>query len=296
METLRIRQSSIKEFLRCRRKWAFDYLESIEPQRDPNTPHPHFALGHVLHTAIEAYWQGENPMKVVLDAENAVSEASRSNGEFLSKEWTDIFNLLRVMVSGYPTWAESGEFHNIKVLSTEQDMEWHVGDINGIDVTVTGTVDRTEEDIFTGAKGVVDIKSTQSFQRSNTHSFQLLTYSVLVQETLGWTPDFLITEQIKKVKRTGAAKPPFYNRIETYVNGAMVDNHREHLFEILHDMTALVGRHSVMGMESGGLYPNRTKDCGWDCPYLAPCTALDDGSNYQNIILTNYKKKEPATA
>jgi hypothetical protein len=294
-DTLRIRQSSIKEFLRCRRKWAFDYLESIEKVRDPNQPHPYFSLGTLIHSGIEAYWTGGNPAKVVQDAQNAVIDAANQNLQPLSKEWVDVFKYGNAMMSGYPNWAESGEFQNIKVTGCEQEMEWHVGVINGIDVTITGTVDRLEEDRITGWKGVGDIKSTQSFLRANAHLFQLLTYGILVEETLGWLPDYVVTEQIKKVLRTGAAKPPYYLRVEPYVNEPMFARHREHLVEIVHDMTSLLLRYNMVGVESTGLYPNRTKECEYDCPYMPICTGLDDGSNYQNIILTNYKKKEPTT-
>jgi hypothetical protein len=36
------------------------------------------------------------------------------------------------------------------------------------------------------------------------------------------------------------------------------------------------------------LYPNPTKDCSWDCPFKAPCLAMDDGSDYEYILKSEY--------
>lgn len=50
----------------------------------------------------------------------------------------------------------------------------------------------------------------------------------------------------------------------------------------------------VMEMLDPGLpmYPNPTKDCSWDCPFKAPCLAMDDGSDYQFMLKTEYAKWE----
>jgi hypothetical protein len=39
------------------------------------------------------------------------------------------------------------------------------------------------------------------------------------------------------------------------------------------------------------LYPNPTRDCSWDCPFRVPCIALDDGSDWQQILEEGYTKK-----
>lgn len=36
------------------------------------------------------------------------------------------------------------------------------------------------------------------------------------------------------------------------------------------------------------LYPNPTKDCSWDCPFKAPCLALDDGGDFEHLLNTEY--------
>lgn len=36
------------------------------------------------------------------------------------------------------------------------------------------------------------------------------------------------------------------------------------------------------------LYPNPTIQCSYDCPFKAPCIALDDGSDYQHLLDSEY--------
>lgn len=40
------------------------------------------------------------------------------------------------------------------------------------------------------------------------------------------------------------------------------------------------------------LYPNPTRDCAWDCPFKAPCLAMDDGSDYIFLLKENYHLME----
>jgi len=39
------------------------------------------------------------------------------------------------------------------------------------------------------------------------------------------------------------------------------------------------------------LYDNPTKDCSWDCAFITPCIAMDDGGDYKQIINQNYEKR-----
>jgi len=40
------------------------------------------------------------------------------------------------------------------------------------------------------------------------------------------------------------------------------------------------------------IYPNPTKDCGWDCDFRAPCLAMDGGMDFEYMIKQNYEKKQ----
>lgn len=36
------------------------------------------------------------------------------------------------------------------------------------------------------------------------------------------------------------------------------------------------------------LYPNPTRDCGWDCPFKDACTAMDDGSDFEWLLKSEF--------
>lgn len=38
------------------------------------------------------------------------------------------------------------------------------------------------------------------------------------------------------------------------------------------------------------LYPNFTRDCSWDCPFRAPCLAMDDGSDAEYLLANEYEQ------
>jgi hypothetical protein len=38
------------------------------------------------------------------------------------------------------------------------------------------------------------------------------------------------------------------------------------------------------------MYPNPTKDCSWDCPFKVPCLLMDDGSDYEYMIESEYEQ------
>lgn len=43
------------------------------------------------------------------------------------------------------------------------------------------------------------------------------------------------------------------------------------------------------------MYPNPTRDCSWDCPFRVPCIAMDDGSDYEEILRSNYMPRREIT-
>lgn len=43
------------------------------------------------------------------------------------------------------------------------------------------------------------------------------------------------------------------------------------------------------------IYPNPTSNCVWDCPFVAPCLAKDDGSDWEYLLEENYAKQTERT-
>lgn len=79
------------------------------------------------------------------------------------------------------------------------------------------------------------------------------------------------------VRRNDAAKKATYHNI--ILEGMdMIDTHR---------ILNCEGSDSI----NCRLYPNPTRDCKWDCPFRCICLAMDEGSDYQYMIDTEFEKR-----
>lgn len=74
----------------------------------------------------------------------------------------------------------------------------------------------------------------------------------------------------------------FITRESIYRNLTFGENEERKIFSEIHDM-----------IDPGlSLYPNPTRDCSWDCNYKAPCLSMDDGSDFEYMLETEYEKWE----
>lgn len=74
----------------------------------------------------------------------------------------------------------------------------------------------------------------------------------------------------------------FIKRESIYRNETFMQNTERAIFSEIRDMID----------PNLSLYPNPTRDCTWDCPFRAISLAMDDGSDYQYMIETEYEKWE----
>jgi len=71
-------------------------------------------------------------------------------------------------------------------------------------------------------------------------------------------------------------------RDSIYRNATFAENEERKIFAEIHDM-----------IDPGlSLYPNPTRDCNWDCQVRAVCLSMDDGSDYQYMLETEFEKWE----
>lgn len=288
LKTVDIRQSEIGVYMECRRKWMLDYLRSLELARPANAPAPNLSLGSILHTAIERFWTDQiSPVKTVCTIEQEII-AALPEGEVMSEQWCDIFKYLRIMTQGYDEWVSSGATMNHDVIGVEQQLRVLWGTIDGVEVWITGKIDRLVRDRFTEELILIDVKSVQSFLRMLTHARQLMTYAVLLRRT-GLVVERLATEQVRKVLRTATAKPPFFDVVEMYCNEEMLDTHEAHMSVVIAEMIEMRARWE-QGDESR-LYPNPTGDCSWKCDFLPVCMQMDNGENFEHTLQIAFRPK-----
>ena len=101
---------------------------------------------------------------------------------------------------------------------------------------------------------------------------------------------------MRKVKRTGNAKPPFYKAVKVRPNSAEVDSMYRRTVRStteIRDLTrALDANHSIEALQYA-CPPTPTRDCNWDCPFYDVCPLMDDGSNWQGLLNERYVKIDP---
>jgi hypothetical protein len=205
-------------------------------------------------------------------------------------------DLSRAMLEGYFEWLEeTGSDEGLTVVAPEQSV---TADINvfGTPVTVMGKLDLRvhrlgagdEEDLF------LDHKTVQEFttpSRTLHLDEQMKMYDWLCERTTGAKPAGAIYNMIRKVKRTGSAKPPFYARFEVKHSRAEMAAFEVRLTGVLRDMI------NVRQMLNSGVdplsivYPSPNRNCSWDCDFFAVCPLVDraDIGGGESLIDTLYQ-------
>lgn len=278
-----IRQSEIKEWKTCRRAWYLSYGRNLTPaSHKPDTSD----LGTLVHGGLEVYYRdGQDPAEWVL--------AHRPEGE----QFNQTVELARIMVEGYVEWvAEEGVDVGLRFEQAEELIEVEFGVYSGDTVVVQGRQDLVVYDEALGQRLLIDNKTVQTLDQAADmlpQNEQLLTYAVL--RMLASDPiDGAIHNNLRRVKRTATAKPPFYGRERVNYNRTQLQNHWRHMHGTITDMV-----HVAQQLEAGADHqfltpPSPSKDCSWRCPFFHACPMMDDGSNWEGFLSEFFVPKEIA--
>ena len=98
---------------------------------------------------------------------------------------------------------------------------------------------------------------------------------------------------LKKVKRTARATPPFYEDITIRHNKYALRSFWEQLQGVLHDMVTTRNALLTGGDPMALAYPNPTRDCTWQCPFINVCPMFDDGSDVESAINDHFTETDP---
>lgn len=300
---MRISNSEIQVFKRCRRRWWFNYYLWLKPNTEQVTGA--FPMGTRVHAALDHYYS------MLIDGSSTDAAANNTllyhdlsvqdtveNTEGLNiDKYTKEAELTSIMLIGYFNWlAETGADEGLTFIAAEESVSLpiHVG--AGEDVTMMALLDIRFHRESDGATLFMDHKTAQELSTPLKWfhlNEQFLTYDWILKQvrpeahTDGGMFNFL-----RKVKRTASAKPPFYGRLEVRHNPAELDSFGKRL---LGELRAITSLHKALdsGMDPLSLvYPTPTKDCCWECPYFQVCPMVDrqDGSAERVIELTMQTK------
>lgn len=288
----RIRQSQLTQYRECRRKWELEYVRGLELARQPGETKGARDLGTLVHKLAETYYKGGD-WREALATERAGLEGA---GHF-SVEWADHFNLAEIMFTGYVQWLESTAADiGLVPKMVEPNLEWSMGTFHGDEVILTGKPDLVVWNTMSETFEVHDTKTTTKIDSVIIHGAQLKSYALLLKLQHGIDVSLGVTNQLKKVKRTARANPPFYGRSTMVINDESLRHHYSNVVGQLDEMVPLMQYWEQEGdadrpTYDRKFYPSPTMMCSNRCDYLAICKAMDAGSNHEQVIQFNYRHK-----
>jgi RecB family exonuclease len=293
--TIRLSNSEIQTFKDCRRRWWLTYYRGLKP-REKNFTGP-LAMGTRIHAALDAHYAQGVPLI------KAHSELVEIEKKLLLDEFRDVSaleteaELGRIMLEGYEQWVEeNGIDAELEIISTEEQI---VAPLFNGEVELQGKLDMRVRRKADGVRMFRDFKtvggSLSEFSNMAHMNEQVLTYMLLeaTKTDEAHRSEGGIFTMLKKVRRSAAAKPPFYDQIEIRHNVFTLRAFWNRIHGVIGDLmrvrTALDAKepHTVVA------YPRPSRDCKWKCTFFAICPMFDDGSAVEQAVSEMYEESDP---
>jgi hypothetical protein len=300
-----VTNSELRTFKRCRRKWYLAYYRGLKLKHEDMTG-PR-AIGLRVHLALAAYYGMQEDPLAVLHA-TVQDDLSRVSQDQLEKFQSEA-ELARIMLEGYLDWLqETGRDQGLKVIAPEQIVEVPFSsDLPG--VILVGKMDLRVERQLDNARLFLDHKTVGSLtaplqglaQDEQMLHYHLLEFLNLLREdgkdAAGSAPGQHamggLYNMLRRVKRTERAKPPFYERVEVQHNIHELRNYYLRVFGEITDILHVRGELNRGVNHRQIAYANPTKDCSWDCDFVAICPLFDDGSAAEEMAAEYYRVTHP---
>jgi hypothetical protein len=294
-EVVRLSNSEIQTFKDCRRRWWFSYYRRLQPKYKDSTGA--LALGTRIHAALDDYYANGTNLLIahnnLVNTEKAVLLEKFLDVSELEKE----AELGHIMLEGYLQWVEeNGIDAELEMISTEEIITAPL--FNG-EVELTGKLDMRVRRKGDGVRMFRDFKtvggSLGDFANLAPMNEQILTYMLLEATKVDETErsDGGIFTMLKKVRRSAAARPPFYDQIEVRHNIFTLRSFWDRLHGTITDLMRV--RTALDKGESPAFhaYPSPSRDCKWKCKFYSVCTLVDDGSASEQAISEMYDVADP---
>ncbi|QEM41603.1 Cas4 family exonuclease [Gordonia phage Forza] len=297
---IRVSQSDLAAFKADRREWLLSSYLGLKPKDEP--VYGPLRLGTRVHAALERYYgYGHELVDTYVEiAHDELRKLEESKVVFDVSAWQREAELGRIMLAGYAEWLEeTGADANLEILGAEEKLS-HLVEIDGVTVELRGKIDLRARDTFTGQNLVIDWKTTANMawlSASAPHSEQLLTYMTLERLQGDGHPDEYLLQgarfvMLRKVRRTGTAKPPFYDTIEVHHNKTRLRNYYTQLLGTLADYVRVVKALDESIDHRFVAYPNASTHKRWS-PYNALTQMMDDGSDVEAMIADLFVQNDP---
>lgn len=303
--------SELRTFKRCRRKWWLTYYRKLTARREGVGA---LSIGNMVHWPLEVYYGTANRDPETFDWETPLAQhvearlADPNLPDHLHERMLGDYELVKIMLRGYFGWlVEEGADSELNILAPEREIEAFIDTIDGMDVWLIGKLDVEAELRSDGRRVFIDHKSVANLadipkigqideQQPTYGLLQRLESAALAAAGEPHAETFArggVWNMLRKVKRTAAAKPPFYGRAGVSHNDEVYRNFYKRVWGEARDILA-----TTRNLDAGGdpiveVYPMPTRDCAWDCPFFGICPMFDDGSDVEAVIEMEYVVHDP---
>lgn len=294
-EAYKVSNSEIQTFKDCRRKWYFGYYRRLKPKKIKVSGA--LALGTRVHEALDRHYTSN------VDLVDEYVKLLQEDIAIAEDNWLDISEvesegeLGRRMLEGYLEWVEEeGIDSELEMISTEEILSTPM--LNG-EVELQGKLDMRVRRKSDGVRMFRDFKTVAQFssiEQTAQINEQILTYMLLEaaqNKDSGERSEGGIFTMLKKVRRSGNAKPPFYKQFEVRHNDFTLRNFWQHINGVIGDLMGV-----KKALDSGTshhfvAYPRPSGDCTWKCPFFTICQLTDDGSGVEDAIEEMFVEGDP---
>lgn len=298
-QKIEISNSEMQTYKRCKRRWWLEYYRGLKPKEKEHTGA--LQLGIRVHNALEQFYANDADLLETYDALYAIDlvkfEASKQyQDEKKQKKFLSEGDLGRIMLEGYLEWlTETNIDSTMRVVSAETKLSYQLSDR----VDLIGKIDLKIERASDGSRAIFDHKTAMTFNDYMLHSHmseQLMLYTMLEKLDPSQTSavDGGTYNLLKKVKRTAAAKPPFYDRIDIRFNKQTLNSYWLRVNGVVNDMIATRDALDKGADHRYVAYPTPKMD--WSCamcPFFQVCSLLDDGSAAEAMLEDYYEHIDP---
>ena len=300
-EVLRLSNSEMAAYRRCKRKWWLGTYRRLE-SKVPPAPGSALSIGDEVHDALAAYYDPERRADPIAFAETAFEKQAREQ-PILEDAIRKERELVIAMLSGYLEWLEeSGADADLKIVGSETMVEVRLAE----DINLLSKLDAPVERVSDGAKLALEHKTTGALDQPLVimkQDTQFLTEHLArfmhaqeagasAEEAYG-TCQGVLVNMLRKVKRTATAKPPFYGRQDVLHNVHELRHHWRHVMAVAREIQATAAVLDTGISHHAVCPPNPTKNCSWDCPFFLVCVMADDGSDFEGALEALYQEHDP---
>ena len=311
----KVSASKLRDWMRCRRMWWLTWVRQLTLEEGLTDLR---ATGTRVHKALAGWYvpESEGPVdprdgieKAIADdwarlLERSGVDEEHENYERIKTKWEQNTSLERAMVEGYMEWLEeTGADAGLTFVASETELS---ADLETVDhagnfllVHLMGRLDARAIRDVDQARQFVDHKTVGNFTdplKMIQMDPQMLMYGLL---------EFLNTEEgearcdgalynmLRRVKRTAAAKPPFYAREEVRMSEIQLDSFRQNVIGAARDMVQAEALLEEGGDPMEVVYPTKDSDCSWKCDFFPVCPLFNDGSRAEDMISGLYRQDNP---